>query len=148
MKTKIISIAIASILSTGSIEVMANPLDDEGATNNSYAEIGIGAVGGAILGGPVGILVGGAIGGIIGGQEEADEVQAIEDLAEYESMLNEEQASVTENNEPENILLASVDSSIPLVAVEQEVATNALRDIISNDLSLDVYFKDGSVDGE
>ena len=84
----------------------------------------------------------------LGGQDEAEEVQAFEDLADYESIMNEESAAVSVNDEPESIFLASVGSSLPLPVAEQADATNGLKEIISNDLSLDVYFKAGSVDLE
>ena len=148
MNKKFISIAVASILSTSTTQLLASPVDDEISTNNAYAEMGVAAVGGALLAGPAGFIIGGVIGNLLAGQDEAEEVQVFEDLADYESIMNEEPAAVSVNNEPESILLASVDSSMPLPVADKPEATNALKNIISNDLSLDVYFKAGSVDIE
>ena len=148
MNKKIISVAIAAIISTGSNQVLASPFEDESSSDNAYTEIGIGAIGGALLAGPAGLIIGGVVGSILGGQDDAEEVQAFEDLADYESIMNEESAAVSVNDEPESIFLASVGSSLPLPVAEQADATNGLKEIISNDLSLDVYFKAGSVDLE
>ncbi|MCK4706693.1 MAG: OmpA family protein, partial [Gammaproteobacteria bacterium] len=111
-------------------------------------EISIGAIGGALLAGPVGFVIGGIAGGIVGGQEADEEVQAIDALAENESMLEEVIESVSDNDESENVQLASIDNSMPLLVSEPTVEINSLQEIISNDLSLDVYFKAGSVDIE
>lgn len=148
MKKKIISISIASIIATGSGQVMANQFDEEDSSNQPYAEMSIGAVGGALLAGPAGFVIGGIVGSLIGGHETGDEVQEVDNLAVMESMVDEVQVSTDTNDEPKGVLLASSNNSIPNIGDEKSAVTNTLKEIISNDLSMGVYFKAGSVDIE
>lgn len=151
MKKKFIPIAIASLIAAGTGQVMASQ-DTEESTGNKkqVTAISIGAVSGALLAGPAGLIVGGIVGAIAGRQdsETESEVQGVDHLAETESMLNEMLETSKQDDEIENVMVASASSEIPVIESEVTEAVNAVTEIISNDLSMDVYFKAGSVDVE
>ena len=148
MKKKITSIAIASIIAATSGQSMAS--QDDGVTTNSkkqVAAISIGAVSGAILAGPAGLVVGGIVGALAGRSHTAPEsnIQGIDHLAETETMLNEMLKSSKQYEATGDVMTASISNTIPVIGSD---ATEVIRDIVSNDLSMDVYFKAGSTDVE
>ena len=148
MKKKLISIAIASLIATSTGHVMANQdIEDSTDDNQQVTAIGIGAVSGALLAGPAGLIVGGIVGAIAGRQDSdlESDVQGIDHLAETESMLNEMLEASKKEDVQESIVVASTDNELALIEVK---IPDTLKEIISNDLSMDVYFKAGSVDVE
>ena len=143
MKKKIISIAIASIIATGSGQVMADQENGNISTNKKQVTaISIGAVSGALLAGPAGLIVGGIVGALAGRSGSESEVEGVDHLAETESMLNEMIESSKQDDRLDNVMLASSGNT------ELPEDINPIQEIISNDLSMDVYFKAGSVDVE
>ena len=151
MKKKIISIAIASIIATGSAQVMADQENGASSNNkNQVTAISIGAVGGALLAGPAGLIVGGIVGALAGrsGTESESEVEGVDHLAETESMLNEMIEASKQDDRLDNVMLASASNEGPMINTELPEGIDAIQEIVSNDLSMDVYFKAGSVDVE
>ncbi|MCK5002872.1 MAG: sortase-associated OmpA-like protein PdsO [Gammaproteobacteria bacterium] len=149
MKKKLIPIAIASLIATSSAQVMASQ-NDEATTSNKkqVTAISIGAVSGALLAGPAGLLVGGIVGALASRQDSETEVEGVDHLAETESLLTEMIETSKQDDEPESVLVASSSNEIPMIDSEKPESINAIQEIVSNDLSLDVYFKAGSVDVE
>lgn len=149
MKKKIIAIAIASVLTTTSAQTLASP-QEEGVTNNKkqYTAISIGAVSGAILAGPVGLVVGGIVGAIAGRDHTDPEAREIDHLAETESMLGDMLDTSKQKQASSPVMVATAGSSIPVIDTDAPETINSLKEIVSNDLSMDVYFKAGSIDVE
>ncbi|MCW8831294.1 MAG: OmpA family protein [Gammaproteobacteria bacterium] len=149
MKKKLISIAIASLIATGSGQTMAAQ-DEEVMTSGKkqVTAISIGAVSGALLAGPAGLVVGGLVGAIAGRQGSESEVEAVDHLAETETMLNEMLETSRQEDVVEEVMVASVSHDVPVIEPAPAEAVDNVQEIISNDLSMDVYFKAGSVDVE
>jgi len=149
MKKKLIQIALASLIATGTGHAMASQ-DNEDTGNNKkqVTAIGLGAVGGAILAGPAGLVVGGIVGAIAGRDNSKSEVMGVDHLAETESMLTEMIESSKENIEPPAVMVASLNNNPPVIDSETSEVVTGIQNIISNDLKMDVYFKAGSVDVE
>lgn len=149
MKKKIIAIAIASVITTTSGQALASQ-QEEGATNNKkqYTAISIGAVSGALLAGPVGLVVGGIVGAIAGRDHSDPEAREIDHLAETESMLSDMLDTSKQKPSPAPVMLATADSTIPVIDNDAPEIIDSLKQIVSNDLSMDIYFKAGSVDVE
>ena len=149
MKKKIISIAIASIIATGSGQVMADQENRDTSNNKKQVTaISIGAVSGALIAGPAGLIVGGIVGALAGRSGSESEVEGVGNLAETESMLNEMIEASKKDDHLQNVVLASASSEVPMMDAEFPESTNTVQEIVSNDLSMDVYFKAGSVDVE
>ena len=149
MKKKIIAIAIASVITTTSGQVLASQ-QEEGAANNKkqYAAISVGAVSGALLAGPVGLVVGGIVGAIAGRDHTDPETRAIDHLAETESMLSDMLDTSKKKPVPSPILVATAGDVMPVIETDTPEIIDSLKAIVSNDLSMDVYFKAGSIDVE
>ncbi|MDT8453456.1 MAG: sortase-associated OmpA-like protein PdsO [Gammaproteobacteria bacterium] len=149
MKKKIIAIAIASVITTTSAQVLASP-QEEGVSNNKkqYTAISVGAVSGALLAGPVGLVVGGIVGAIAGRDHSDPEAREIDHLAETESMLSEMLDTAKQTQAPSETMLATADSAMPVIDSNAPEIIDSLKQIVSNDLSMDVYFKAGSIDVE
>ena len=149
MKKKLISIAIASLITTSTSQVMASQDDDTVTSNKKQVTaISIGAVSGALIAGPAGLVVGGIVGALAGRQNPETEVEEVDHLAETEFMLNEMIESSKQDKESEGVLVASANDKIPMIDSDLPEAINAIQEIVSNDLSMGVYFKAGSVDIE
>ncbi len=149
MKKKLIPIAIASLIATSTGQVMASQDDGDATGNNKQVTaISIGAVGGALIAGPAGLVVGGIVGALAGRNDSESEVEGVDHLAETESMLNEMIEASKQDDAPESVIVASASNEMPMIDSEMPDSINAIQEIVSNDLSMDVYFKAGSVDVE
>ena len=146
---KVISIAVASIIATGSTQGMASQATDNVPhTKKQSAAISIGAVSGALIAGPVGFIIGGLAGSVIGRNDQKTEVQNVDTLADTESMLSEMLVSAKQHDQSKGLLVASANNVIPMNVSKPDEVIDGLKQIISNDLSMDVYFKAGSVNLE
>ena len=155
MKKSLLNIAVtmsfssiifsSSLLSTQAFaEDMAllNNNSNDGATETYlYPGMGVGAASGALVAGPVGLLIGGLIGAIAGSnQDVSKQPELITAVVE-----NDTAAEVAEKNTPPHgIQLAQLDTINTITESNIESTQNTLIDILTSDLSLDIYFRSGS----
>ncbi len=155
-----VSVALGSALFSGSVmstQAYADELvADNNTSNNSstetylYPGMGIGAASGALVAGPVGMLVGGLIGAIAGAN--TDTRQETTNTAEAMPVLSEntvqENIVLPETIEPakeqHSVQVAQLGEINTVVETPVESQQHALLDILTADLSLDVYFRSGS----
>lgn len=162
MKKKNILIAIATALAVGSTHVSAATYDESSTeTEINYTAMGVGATTGGLLFGPVGILVGGIAGSLYDSNTPEDSQQTVDQSVDDGMASNIEKTTESvsdalvknpEPNEPEGLMLAS--SSDDISFIDEELAEESVKDysrikeIITNDLSVIVHFKPGSVNFE
>lgn len=156
-----ITLAFSSAVFSGSVlstQAYANDLTADNTSNNTAAEsylypgMGIGAASGALVAGPLGMLVGGLLGAIAGANQETattPEVMAelpAENLFTAEPLKTEQQENTaqSDSSEQHNIQLAQLGEINTVVDKSIEPQQEALLDILTADLSLDVYFRSGS----
>ncbi len=155
-----VTVALGSAVFSGTAlptQAYANELSADNNTSNNtttetylYPGMGIGAASGALVAGPVGLLVGGLIGAIAGAnQETSDAAESVSTLAENTVQDN---ISLPENIEPaseqQSIQVAQLGEINTVVESSIESQQHALLDILTADLSLDIYFRSGSTDIE
>ena len=146
MKKTLVSIAIASVLAVSSSQILADQYDEDSITNEQdYTAIGVGAASGALIAGPAGLIVGGIVGSLFGWGDSDDESQGTELAAESDS---DTVAEIPGNDKAEDLMVASTSNVIPLVDSELSEEPNRIKEIVTNDLSIAVYFKPGSVNFE
>lgn len=143
MKKTLVSIAITSVFAASSSQALADQYNEDTITNeDDYTAIGIGAVGGALVGGPVGFIVGGYMGSLF---DSEDDEQLAASTAEPES---ESLAEMTAQRSSDDLRVASSTNFIPQDNSNLTETPNRIKDIVINNLNVAVYFKPGSVDFE
>ncbi len=149
MKKKILIIALTSSLALGSVSGMAQQTTDvDDAGTGNYGAIGIGAVSGGLLLGPLGALLGGFAGSLYH-REAAVDHTASREPSEPAIAQAEKRASLAPGATQ---LVASADhKQIALAspaAREQDDLAGRLKTIVSEKLRFMVNFKPGSVQHE
>lgn len=147
MKKQAITFTLtAAMLAATLSAVHAGGLDDK-QSNRQYIGTGIGAVAGGFLAGPVGVLAGGLIGNLAGRhdaavvQEQPESGSTDGAPAHSPVPVDFPAAAGPDLNEP--ILVSrSADIELPIDAGED--ASSALRELVLNELGLDVLFLTGS----
>lgn len=149
MKKQLISIAIATALIAGTAHNAH--ADDQQATDDSnkqYIGTAIGATTGALVAGPVGFIVGGLIGNLAGRHDAMNAAELEQTFAEEESQpLASAQpvSSLTTESEPtESIVVAQAGQIESVINDDTVDQTAELKDILVEDMSLDVFFLSGS----
>lgn len=126
-----------------------------------YPGMGVGAATGTLIAGPVGLVVGGIIGALVGANQElstdiesdipgsslAGSTQDTNDSTDEIALMP---ASIeTQNPDTDNsIQLAQLGPVSPVISDDENTAHEELMNILVTDLSLDVYFRSGSIDIE
>jgi len=175
MNKKLISIAIASVLAASSTQALAGQYDDDfNISEDEYVAVGIGAATGALIAGPVGLVIGGVFGKLYAQQDTAAEGEV--ELAESnissaatetfvtsykvdsdvssnlttatESTVDRTSSETEESDETDVVMVASASGDIAIAAPKQQESAQRIKEIITYDLNMDVYFKPGSVDFE
>ncbi len=167
MKKSILNIAVTMALSSalfsGSVLSTQAYADNDSSNNNTtetymYPGMGVGAATGALIAGPVGLLVGGAIGAFAGAnQEVSPEAETSSILAEksvesdtpvsYDDKLP--LAEISEQNTlQQGVQVARLGSLNTVVDDSVDPQQETLIDILTADLSLDIYFRSGSTNIE
>ncbi|MDT8282656.1 MAG: sortase-associated OmpA-like protein PdsO [Gammaproteobacteria bacterium] len=122
---------------------------NQSADNYMYPGMGAGAATGTLIAGPVGFIIGGLIGGLVGSSQETESpvsqsTLAIEDEPSSDIQLSQKDAVKTG--------LASIQVAQSGVITVPGSGINSqhdeIIDILTKDLSLDIYFRSGSTDIE
>jgi len=161
MKKTLLNLAISLSLSTAVLSTQAYA-DDQITTDNinsndettetyMYPGIGIGAATGTAIAGPAGFVVGGLIGAFIGSNQEVtiehDEPELTRTITEYDNdNANEVQAADNTIDLPA-VQVAQL-GSVSTIDHPDTALNDNIMDILTKDLSLDVYFRSGSTDIE
>ena len=173
MKKSILKVAITmalsstvfsgSVLSTQAYADDLNTLDNNNSNDNTtetymYPGMGVGAATGALVAGPVGLLVGGVIGAIAGANQdvssesEEPSTQAVNIVKETPFVSDNGDQAVTMSSEQttfqQGIQVAQLGTISSVIEDSVESQQNSLMDILTADLSLDIYFRSGSADIE
>ncbi len=167
MKKSLVNRAITLALSTALLSSSAllaqvhadtlNTADNNNSNDNTtetymLSGMGAGATAGAVVAGPVGVVIGGIIGAFVGeSQLVADNNETPVDLTRIkvpESITdnNGEQTFNAEfsHNLTDAVYLAQAGDIKPVVEKALPPVQNELIDILTTDLSLDIYFRSGS----
>ena len=149
MKKQLISIAITTALLAGTVQHAY--ADDQQATDSrhkQYIGTGIGATAGALVAGPVGFLVGGLIGNLAAKHDvktatEAQQALAAEQLQSHASAQPVSSPAV-EDEATETIVVAQAGEIETVINDDIVDHTSELKDILVENMSLDVFFLSGS----
>ena len=149
MKKQLISIAIATALLAGTVQNAY--ADDQQATDSrhkQYIGTGIGATAGALVAGPVGFIVGGLIGNLAAKHDAMNAVEAEQTLAAEESLSHASAqpafSPAAEDKTTETIVVAQADEIESVINDDIVEHTSELKDILVEDMRLDVFFLSGS----
>ncbi|MBE9560301.1 MAG: OmpA family protein [Proteobacteria bacterium] len=136
-----------------------NSSNDDTTENYMYPGMGVGAATGTLVAGPAGFVVGGLIGAIVGANQDvsSDNETASTDLAENTAVQDSpvsvsDDLPLAETTEQstlqQGIQVAQLGSINTVVEDSIESQHDTLIDILTADLSLDIYFRSGSTDIE
>lgn len=143
----------------------------ESSDNYLLPGMGAGAAAGTLVAGPVGFIVGGLIGGFVGSSQETDDsdtqITVVNKTMANETVSGEDKPSIDNalaqsdpeiDNNSDNNSLAEDNTALASVQVAQlghisvpeanNTQHDEIVDIITADLSLDIYFRSGSTDVE
>jgi outer membrane protein OmpA-like peptidoglycan-associated protein len=173
-----VSIAMSGALLSGSVfssQAYADNADSAGteSTDNKetslktymYPGMSVGAATGTVVAGPVGFLLGGLIGAVVGANQEMTEPGITTEVSPSQDTIadNTDLDDVTPARQSKNSLFAATENELsltPAIQVAQAGPLHAvvpaggsinqddLIDVLTADLSLDVYFRSGSSDIE
>jgi sortase system peptidoglycan-associated protein len=174
MKKSLLNTAISSTLSAAllsasvlSTQVYANEVastNNNNSTENTTETymlpgMGAGAAAGAVVAGPAGLLIGGIIGAFVGSNQEvatdAHETVIADDTSAQDTALIQEPGNTTKSiidqadnvfsdNSVNQIHLAQLGGRTPVVEKNTKPVQDELVNILTTDLSLDIYFRSGS----
>jgi len=157
MKKTLLNLAITLSLSGAALSTQAyasDPLTTDNTNSNDdttgtymYPGMGVGAATGTAIAGPVGFVVGGLIGAFVGSnQEVSNEYEAPKqqiNTVEYDNnTINEVHTEIKIIDLP-SIQIAQL-GSISTIEDSNTTHHDNILDILTTDLSLDVYFRSGS----
>ena len=158
-----------SVLSTqayaGDMNISDNNSSNDNTTENyMYPGMGVGAATGTLIAGPVGFVVGGLIGAIVGSNQdvsnqdmssepETTTTDLAENTVEEDSTITDSDnlplaETAEQSNQQQGIQVAQLGSIGTVVDDSIESQHETLMDILTADLSLDIYFRSGSTDIE
>lgn len=149
MKKQLISIAIASVLLAGTAQNV-NAADQQTSNNRQkqYIGTGIGATAGALFAGPVGFIAGGLIGNLAARHDATDDNAY--DLSHRsnepgaESGLKPVSTPATEDRTTDTIVIAQAGETESIINDDTVAHDSVLKNILVENLSLDVFFLSGS----
>jgi sortase system peptidoglycan-associated protein len=149
MKKQLISIAIGTaMIAATAHNAYADDQQASDDSNKQYIGTAIGATAGAIVAGPVGFIVGGLIGNLAAKHDAMNAVEVEQTVAAEESQTLESAqpaSSLTAEDEPaETIILAQAGGIESVINDDTVDHTAELKDILVEDMSLDIFFLSGS----
>ena len=123
-------------------------------TSEMGVGIGVGAATGGLVAGPVGMIVGGIVGAFIGSNHEITEVDEssvtmaesseVDKLHSDSTFSDDISASMITSEQDSPLLLAQIGPAVSVVESTDSEAEDALIEVLTGDLSFDVYFRSGS----
>ena len=139
-----------------------NSSNDKSTETYMYPGMGIGAVSGTLIAGPIGLLVGGIIGAIAGSNQDVSSgsgTTLTKNVAEEEIHLADDRQndlsknislseSSAQNTYQHDVQVAQLGAMNTIVDDATETQQHTLMDILTADLSLDIYFRSGSTNIE
>ena len=161
----------ASVLSTQAYANQVRSADNNNSNDNTTENymlpgMGAGAVAGAVVAGPAGLLIGGIIGAFVGSNQAISDQKTVTDNQEtviadvtstQDTTLTQKTGNMIEENidsqsdtafsdsSTDEIHVAQLGSLTPVVVEKHSItAQDELINILTTDLSLDVYFRSGS----
>ena len=149
-KKQLITLAITSTLLAGAIQnAYASEQQVSNNKHKQYIGTGIGATAGALVAGPVGFIVGGLIGNLAGRHDAMDDNITTQGPAADEPVVAEVSQPVTvtttEKQDLETVVVAQVgEIKTDINDDDNTDQLSELKDIIIENLSLDVLFLSGS----
>ena len=151
MNNKII--AIASVLLAGTAQnTYANDQNISNTNHKQYIGTGIGATAGALVAGPVGFIVGGLIGNLAGKHDAMDDNASSQNPAADELLVADVPqpvtAPATDEQTIETVVVAQAGEIKNVVNDDTTNSSSELKDIIIENLSLDILFLSGSTSVE
>jgi outer membrane protein OmpA-like peptidoglycan-associated protein len=157
------------VFSTQAYADNSDPSSQESSGNNNettlktymFPGMGVGAATGTVIAGPVGFLLGGFIGAVVGAKQEMTGSEIIADVSSTQDALADKpdlseiypdsgsNNSVLTADEHQStatpaIQLAQVGALDSVIPASDSIKQDELLDILTADLSLDVYFRSGS----
>lgn len=165
-----ITMALSSTVFSGSVLSTQAYADDTNLVDNNISNddttetyifpgMGVGAASGTLIAGPAGFVVGGLIGAIVGSNQEVSSepetttTNLAENTVEEDSPITDsDNLALTETAKKstlqQGIQLAQLGSISSVADDSIESQQDKLMDILTTDLSLDIYFRSGSTDIE
>ncbi len=141
-----------------------NNSNDDATETYMYPGMGVGAATGTVIAGPVGFIVGGLIGAIVGSKQdvssssettaaETTDTEIADNTVETDlTVTSSEDTSMSESTEQNTrqpgVQVAQLGTIHAVVDESIESQHDTLMDILTADLSLDIYFRSGSTDIE
>ena len=148
MKTKIISVAVATAMLAASAQALrADERQDSSGDSGRYISTGVGAVAGALVAGPVGLLAGGLIGNLAGRHDAATRAAKEQPVAGTEPAPEPAlpTANPAEQQQTDDVLvIAQAGDVITIEARPTGPDDSALEDSLLDTLAFDVFFLSGS----
>jgi len=127
-------------------------------TSEMGVGIGVGVATGGLVAGPVGMIIGGIVGAFIGSNHEITEEdessvamtesQEADKLNSDSTFSSDAHTSITAQQQGSSLLLAQLGPVASVVEPTDVEAEDALIDVLTGDLSFDVYFRSGSTEIE
>lgn len=149
MKTQIITLAMASsLLITAANPAYANEPNTGSDSNRQYIGTGIGAVAGALVAGPVGFITGGLIGNLAGRHDATSRKSPEQPVAEEIMQVPAPALAAPETEvsaaSAESVIVAQAGDIDSIIDESNVDASSKLKDILINEMEIDVLFISGS----